>query len=265
MIESTTNKKLKRIQKLLANARFRRQEQAFAVEGWKLTAEALSCGLVQTVYLSESSAAEWEERAAFGGMASPEGRPETELVSDRCFRGISDTVSPQGILAVVRMPQYDRGEILTSADAAVLCLEDIQDPGNLGTMLRTAEGAGMSAVILSKGCVDLFNPKVVRAAMGALFRVPYFICDDVSTEVERLKNEGFSIYAAHPGGDRDFTEESYAGCVGIVVGNEARGLSAPAVEGADYLVKIPMEGNLESLNAAVSAALLMYEIHRNRN
>lgn len=264
MIESVSNKKIKRIQKLLTNARFRRQEQAFAVEGWKMTAEALSHGLVRSVYLSANCCQEWEERLAAGDMASSGNVPDVEIVADKCFREISDTVSPQGILSVVHMPQYDRNDVFSSENAAVLCLEDIQDPGNLGTMLRTAEGAGMAAVILSKGCVDLFNPKVVRSTMGALFRVPYLICEDMSTEVERLKMDDFSIYAAHLKGVCDYTEENYEGRVGIVIGNEAKGLSDRVTEQADRLVKIPMEGKLESLNAAVSAALLMYEVHRCR-
>lgn len=264
MIESTSNTRLKRIQRLRMNARFRRQEQAFVVEGWKLVGEALTHRLAESVYLSEGSLEEYRERVDQGSFLQPETGVDIQIVSDPCFRQISDTVNPQGILAIVQMPQYDREVILDSDRAAVLCLEDIQDPGNLGTMLRTAEGAGMSAVILSKGCVDLFNPKVVRSTMGALFRVPYLICHDMSTEVEYLKSGGFTMYAAHLKGRHDFTQEEYKGKVGILIGNEAKGLTDSVSEQADRLVRIPMEGQLESLNAAVSAALLMYEVHRHR-
>lgn len=264
MIESSTNNHIKKIQRLMKNARFRRQEQAFVVEGWKMTAEALKRSMVRTLYLSESSRQDYKRRLDAGELVVPGEETAVEVVADQCFREIADTVNPQGILAVVRMPQYDREQILSSPDAAVLCLEDIRDPGNMGTMMRTAEGAGMSALILSKGCVDLFNPKVVRATMGALFRVPFFICGDMSIEAEALKSSGFTLYAAHLDAARDFREEGYAGRVAILIGNEANGLSDAVSEKADRRVKIPMEGELESLNAAVSAALLMYELYRRR-
>ena len=131
-------------------------------------------------------------------------------------------------------------------------------------MMRTAEGAGMTALVLTKNCVDLFNPKVVRSTMGALFRVPFYLCDNLTDEIDELKKEGFTTYAAHLKGDRDYTETDYNGKAAIVIGNEARGITEETAKKTDALVKIPMEGELESLNAAVSAALFMYEIHRKR-
>lgn len=260
-IESSSNAKIKRIQKLMRNARLRRQEKLFVTEGWKMTEEALTRGLVREIYLSDDATEEWEKRNLQGKMAS--GCP-VWMVAPSVFRELSDTVSPQGILALVEMPQYDRSVLTGADDAALLILEDVQDPGNLGTMIRTAEGAGMSGVVMSRGCVDIFNPKVVRSTMGALFRVPFYICDDLVKELCDLRNEGFTTYAAHLLGTCDFTEESYKGKTGILIGNEANGLSDAVSSQADRLVKIPMEGELESLNAAVSAALFMYEVHRKR-
>ena len=167
-------------------------------------------------------------------------------------------------MGVVRMPVYEREKIVNQPDAKLLCLENIQDPGNLGTMFRTAEGAGMTGVVLTKGCVDLFNPKVVRSTMGALFRVPFYVCQDMEEEMILLQEQRFCFYAAHLQGTKDFTEESYEGSLGILIGNEANGLSDGVSERADYKVKIPMEGELESLNAAVSAALFMYEVKRKK-
>lgn len=264
MIESTTNHQIKKIQKLMKNARFRRQEKLFVAEGWKMIQEALERHLVKALYLSESACGEYRRRLDTGEIAGPVDETAVEVVADKCFREMTDTVNPQGILAVIQMPEYDREQILAAPDAGVICLEDIQDPGNLGTILRTAEGAGMSALILSRGCVDLFNPKVVRATMGALFRVPFLYCEEMTTEVESLKKYGFTVYAAHLDADRDFREEEYPGRVAVLVGNEANGLSPAVSERADRRIKIPMEGELESLNAAVSAALIMYELHRCR-
>lgn len=168
------------------------------------------------------------------------------------------------MLALADMPEYDREELTGSEEAAFICLEDIQDPGNLGTIMRTAEGAGMTAVVLSKGCVDLFNPKVVRSTMGALFRLPFYVAEDMTTEVVKLRERGFTMYAASLEAKQDYTRYHYAGKTGILIGNEANGLRPETAALADEQLIIPMEGEVESLNAAVSAALLMYEVHRNR-
>lgn len=259
MIESMNNAQVKRVVKLRKSSRFRRQEKVFIAEGFKMAEEGLAHGLVETMYAAESV-----EKEYFLKLSHTIGKENIEWVSDAVFRQLSDTTSPQGILAVVRMPEYDREKILAGKRAALVCLEDIQDPGNLGTIMRTAEGAGMSGVVLSKGCVDLFNPKVVRSTMGALYRVPYYITEDMSTEVEFLKSRKFHITAARLDADLDYTHADYCGRTGLLIGNEARGLRAGTSIKADVGVKIPMEGRLESLNAAVSAALLMYEVHRQR-
>ena len=273
MIESVANNQIKRILKLQKNARYRREEGVFVVEGWKMTAEALERRMVETLYISERFMEDWkdnlnkvlkEEDNTQEKMQEIMGTTRVEYIASRLFQELSDTVTPQGVLAIVKMPVYDRTDIVKSCDASVVCLEDIQDPGNLGTIMRTAEGSGMSGLVLSKGCVDLFNPKVVRATMGSIFRVPYYICDEIATEVERLKSDGFTTYAADLNGICDYTEESYEGRMAILIGNEANGLSDRVVEKADRKVKIPMEGKLESLNAAVSSALFMYEIRRRR-
>lgn len=259
MIESMNNAQVKRIVKLKKSSRFRRQERVFIVEGFKMAEEGLTHGLVQTMYVAESAGEEY-----FSKLSHTIGKENIEWVSDAVFRQFSDTASPQGVLAVVRMPEYNQQKLLAEEGAALVCLEDIQDPGNLGTIMRTAEGAGMSGVVLSRGCVDLFNPKVVRSTMGALYRMPYYITENLSTEVEYLRRLGFQIAAARLDAELDYTHADYRGKTGLLIGNEARGLRFETSQKADVGVKIPMEGQLESLNAAVSAALLMYEVHRQR-
>lgn len=258
MIESRGNARIKKLQKLKKSARYRRQEGLFVIEGWKMTEEALRRGLVQTLYISTDVENEYKEK-----LSVPE-TTEVEILSGGLFRELSDTITPQGVMAAVSMPRYEKEPLYQKKDAALLCLEDIQDPGNLGTMIRTAEGAGMTGIVLSGGCVDIFNPKVIRATMGSLLRVPFWYCDDLSTEVELLKKNHFTIYAAHLEGKSAYTGESYSGKVGLLIGNEAGGLSREISEKADKKIRIPMAGEVESLNAAVSAALLMYEVYRNR-
>lgn len=264
VIESSANGQIKRIKKLKKSARSRRDEGLFVAEGWKITEEAVRHGLAQAVYVADSARKKQQIENLLAKLQENDSVTDVEILSDALFDTLSDTVTPQGILTLVKIPVYSLGELTAGEDARILVLEDIQDPGNLGTMIRTAEGAGMSGVLLSKGCVDLFNPKVVRATMGALFRVPYVVSSDLTTDVELLKHQGFSLYAAHPDGSEDFTEPDYGGRAAVLIGNEANGLSEKISALADRRVRIPMEGELESLNAAVSAALFMYEMHRRR-
>lgn len=258
MIESSANGKYKKIQKWMKQSRARRKDKVFVVEGWKMVREALERGLVLQLYCSQREQSRCKEMLG----NNRDEAVAVELMSDTLFSKLSDTVTPQGILGVVKMPLYDRESIISQQNAKLLCLEDIQDPGNLGTMLRTAEGAGMSGIVLSGGCVDPFNPKVVRSTMGALFRIPMYTCENMAEEMCYLQTRGFRFYAAHLRGTKIFTEESYEGSIGILIGNEANGLSDKVADQAEIKVRIPMEGELESLNAAVSAALLMYEVHR---
>lgn len=259
MIESRSNTQVKRIQRLKKSARFRRQEKVFLAEGFKMTGEALRNGCVQTIYVSEKAGQEYEERLSQDAAGVP-----VEFVKASVFRELSDTSTPQGVMAVVEMPSYDRETIVERKDAALVCLEDIRDPGNLGTIFRTAEGAGMTAVVLSDGCVDLFNPKVVRSTMGALFRQPYYIVEHMADEVRRLRDGGFTVYAGALDAREEYTSCSYEGRVGILIGNEANGICGETKALVSREIRIPMEGEVESLNAAVCAALFMYEIPRSR-
>ncbi len=260
MIESMSNGQIKKIQKCKKSARFRREAKCFLIEGFKMVEEALRYDRVQTMYVSEGAADEYEKR-----FHHKMNRGHVEWVRDAVFREISDTSTPQGVLAIASMPEYQRETLVENESAAFICLEDLQDPGNLGTIIRTAEGAGMTAVVLSKGCVDLFNPKVVRATMGAVFRMPFYrAAEPFREEIRQLRETGFAVYAACLGAERLYTDCRYDGRVGILIGNEANGLTEETASLADVSVRIPMEGEVESLNAAVSAALLMYEVHRRR-
>ncbi len=191
-----------------------------------------------------------------------------EQVSEEVFRKAADTQTPQGILFVMGQSVCSLEALLQQAverergggrPPLFLLLEDIQDPGNLGTMVRTGEGAGVDGIILGKGCVDIYNPKVIRSTMGSLYRVPFLYAEELGRVISLLKQKGIRVYAAHLKGERYFDEISYEGGTAFLVGNEARGLKEETARAADIYVKIPMEGALESLNAAVAAALLLYQ------
>lgn len=204
-------------------------------------------------YWSESGAAELAEAERALMLAC-----DWEIVSDAAFCAVAETVTPQGVIAIVRMPEYSVGSMIAGGRTRLLLLESLRDPGNLGTILRTAEAAGMSGVVLSADSVDAFNPKVVRSTMGAILRVPFCYAEDFPKTLAKLKESGVKLYAAHLKGSVPYTEAAYGDRIGILIGNEANGLTDEVTALADERIRIPMEGQAESLNAAVAAAILMY-------
>ena len=146
-----------------------------------------------------------------------------------------------------------------------LLLDGIQDPGNLGTIFRTAEGAGVDGIIMSSDTVDIYNPKTVRSTMGSLYRMPFFYEKDLKGVVERIKEKKVSVYAAHLKGKHAYYLEDYRRGCAFLIGNEGNGLTDELAALADTYIRIPMEGQVESLNAAIAAAVLMYEVKRQRD
>ena len=185
-----------------------------------------------------------------------------EVVTEEQMKKLTDTVTPQGILCVVRQPSYTLEDIINHpGHRLIMILEDIQDPGNLGTIFRTAEGAGASGIIMTKGCADLFNPKVVRSTMGSIYRVPFFVTDDIEQTISLVKNAQIEVFAAHLKGEHFYDEIEYKDAA-FLIGNEGRGLKDSTASLADTYIKIPMSGELESLNASMAAGILMYEHNR---
>ena len=254
MITSTSNQQMKNLMLLMKKAKARNEQELFVVEGRKMFQEVPEEWLKQ-VYVSESFFAENDKMLA--GYTY-------EIVSDSVFKAVSDTQTPQGILCLVRKPQYRLEELLKGADTHLLILESIQDPGNLGTMLRTGEGAGISGVVMNHTTVDLFNPKTIRSTMGSIYRMPFFVTRDLEETICELKNAGVKTYAAHLKGKMQYDEPDYTGATAFMIGIEGNGLSDEIADLADTYIKIPMCGQVESLNAAISASLLMYETNRQR-
>ena len=277
IISSKDNKRIKYIRSLLEKGSIRKKNHSFVVEGIKLVDEALEYGGVLDIIVSKSL---YEEIVSGdlsrNALLSDNGKhiikqvkqgTSLTVVSDAVFKSVSDTITPQGILAVVDMLRHGflEGDYLKKAyeksgKIKLLVLEDTADPGNLGTIMRTAEAAGVTGVIMGKGTVDIFNPKVVRSTMGSIFRLPFAYVDDLKSVIIGLKRDGISFYATHLMGKESYRDISYSDKAGILIGNEARGLSDEIANLADTYVIIPMQGKVESLNAAVAAALMMYEV-----
>ena len=155
-------------------------------------------------------------------------------------------------------------DMLRGDQTHLLILESVQDPGNLGTMVRTGEGAGITGVVMNRTTVDLFNPKTIRSTMGSIYRVPFVVADDLEQTLQMLKKKGVRLYAAHLKGQKQYDAFDYTEATGFLIGNEGNGLSDEIANAADSYIRIPMEGQVESLNAAISASLLMYECNRQR-
>lgn len=256
MITSTSNPQVKRILQLQKKSKARNEEQVFIVEGLRMFSEVPK-NWVEKVYISETLYNRKKQDLNLEDF-------DVEILSDKVFSHVSDTQSPQGILCIVRQQKHDLEELISGENAHILVLDNLQDPGNMGTIVRTAEGAGVTAVFMSKDCVDIYNPKTIRSTMGSIYRVPFVYVEDVLELLEILKKNGVKAYAAHLDGKQNYDQEDYTGKTAILIGNEGNGLRQEVAEQADIWVKIPMCGQVESLNAAIAAALFMYEVGRQR-
>lgn len=257
MITSTSNAQIKELTALLKKSKERKEKKAFVIEGKKMFDEICpDKSRVVKAYFSESYVKEQYE-----GKELPD--IPCEIVADSVFDAMAETVTPQGVLAIVKMPEYSLEDMIADAGTLVL-LENLRDPGNLGTIIRTAEAAGVSGIILSKESVDIYNPKVIRSTMGAVYRVPFLYAENFTELLHHLRKQEVRLLAAHLKGRKTFDKADYSGKIGILIGNEANGLSEEVSELANEKVLIPMAGSVESLNAAIAAALLMYEAFRNQ-
>ncbi len=278
MITSLNNGRIKHAIQLKEKSRTRNEEGLFVAEGLKMFEEA-PLSKIREIYCREDVWQKMEEsyrKAPLDKLSRIYEKIMTcekqgivvETVSEEVFRKLSDTQTPQGIFFLMEKMTYDLTALLKKAGERkeqegkrplFLILEDVQDPGNLGTMIRTGEGAGVDGILMSKGTADIYNPKTIRSTMGSLYRVPFLYTGNLKQTIEQLQKAGIRIYAAHLKGTKSYREPDYAGGAAFLVGNEGNGLKEETAALADEYIRIPMLGKLESLNAAVAAALLMYQ------
>ncbi len=260
MIESIQNKHIKWLIALQKNRKNREKEKLFIAEGIKIIEEIPADWEIINLFVSSSFI---REHHSFIKDIKIDKKNIIE-VADKVFNAISDTVTPQGILAVCRQKIFSLEDILSVKNGFFIILEEIQDPGNLGTIIRTADAAGADAIFLTKGSVDLYNPKVIRSTMGSIFHLPIFTEMDIDTLIEGLKNSNVSILSAHLKGNLYPYQYNLKKASALLIGNESKGIKESTAQKTDALLKIPMLGKAESLNAAVAASILMYEVVRQR-
>ena len=250
IVTSRANPLLARVRKLNSRRAFRRAEGAFAAEGPKLLGEALRWG------------GELEAVICAAGVPLPELPAQVRVaeVGDALLASIADTQSPQGIVFICK------GKSLTVPDRLAgrryLLLDGVQDPGNVGTIWRTADAFGADGLILCGGCADPWSPKTVRATMGAVFRLPVYECS-LEEAAGRLAQAGVPLYAAALREDTVDVRAVPLDRAAVVIGSEGRGVSQEALERCWKTVKIPMRDRCESLNAAVAASVALWEMARN--
>ena len=284
MITSTSSSQVKYVVNLQKKSKLRKEEKQFVVEGIKMVSEAPTDRLVK-VYISETFKADNEEfleRMNYDAL----GKDVLEVVTDNVFMRMADTQTPQGIMAVVKMSDtdlkgmFEKDNYTDSKDDGadkvedntvdakkqplLLILENLQDPGNLGTIVRMAEGAGVTGIIMSSNTVDIYNPKTIRSTMGSLYRVPVIYVDDICEVADVCKSKGVTVYAAHLKGTDNYNKKDYTKPTAFMIGNEGNGLTDKLADKADEYVRIPMQGEVESLNAAVACTILTYEAVRQR-
>ena len=253
IIESADNKfVMEAVQ--LQSLKHRRKLGKFVLEGAAYIADIPDSSHVEYLLVAQS------QRETYTELCE---KHTHRLVADKLLELVCDTVTPQGVVAVCRQPRHNPEALAKIGGIYVLC-EDVRDPGNFGTIVRTAAAAGASAVFALPGCVDAYSPKVVRASSGAVFSVP-IVGDLLAGEVlALLRRNGTRIYAAHLQGETLPYETNLCGDCAFIIGNEAHGIS-PALAGeCDAWLKLPMPGNVQSLNASVAAAILIYESLRQR-
>lgn len=256
LIESVQNKLVKKI-KSLQQRKNREKEGLFVVEGVRFVGEIPNN--VNILYIAVSHTFQ-----KMNDITVYEKRSQVFVFSDTVFNTISDTQHTQGIIAICKKNTIALSEYVLNEKGFYILAENIQDPGNLGTMIRTADACHADAVFLSKGCVDLYNAKVLRSTMGSLFHLPIFQNVDFIDYIDSMKQKNIMIFAAHLKAQKYYYNTDFRKGCALIIGNEGKGITDEIAQKCHEFVKIPMVGKAESLNASVAAGVLMYEVVRQR-
>ena len=258
MIEITSpkNQKIKQI-KSLYRRKNRWDTGLFIIEGVKIIEEC-----IDNNYLLESIIYSDELFSTNGGVEIYERIKSYEnliYVPNSLFKEISDMESPQGIMALAKVTERSVEDLYRKDNPFILFLEEIQDPGNMGTIIRTADSFNLDGIIVSEGSVDIYNPKVIRSTMGSIFRMPIYHIEDNIETIERFKSMGFKIYATSLQGEDYIYNMNFKDPSLILIGNESKGLSSELHSLAHKWLKIPILGGAESLNVAIATSIIIYE------
>lgn len=254
-ISSTKNPLIKEI-KGLYRKKNRWNSKSFIIEGVKIIDEALDNGIgLKYIIYTDSLLSNSDGEKLLKKIPDNDNIIK---VTENVFKEISDTENPQGILGVAEFYERDLKDIKSLEKPSLLFLDSIQDPGNIGTIIRTGDAFDIDGIILGEGCVDPYNPKVVRSTMGSIFRTPIYLCNNTLDSLMEIKDMGIDIIATSLDGQLLYNKSFKEGFI-CIIGNESRGVSREVISMAKEKIKIPMPGRAESLNAGVAASIIMYE------
>lgn len=255
-IISRDNKLIKYILRLNSSSSFRKKEKAFLCEGVRLCDDAIKSSVnIRAAFFSSAAINKYSDLLA---LLSTD-KVEIYSLSDSLFRLVTDTHTPQGVALFCDMPDVDNFNL---SFKKAIALECIQDPQNMGTILRSAEAFGIDCVIMSKDCCDIFSPKVLRGSMGAVFRQKIIIPNDFYEAISSMENKGIKTYAAVPRAGENILSVNFNTPCCVLIGNEGNGLTDKAINLCSGKITIKMNGNAESLNAAVASSVVMWEMIR---
>ena len=246
----------------LADPKHRKKEQAFLIEGIKMVEEALRDDLgVKTVVAAPSLI----QRHGKGVLKLSESKSiDIIWVSERLMDALADSKTPQPVMAVVRMKMDTEESLLNHKARLIVVAHQLQDPGNLGTIIRTAEAAGTSGIAITANTVDPFNAKAVRASMNSILRLPVVVVGDIASFIQKCRLRGFQTLATALSGDKTHFEVALTKPTAVIVGHEGAGLPPGVMAAIDLRVRIPMAETIDSLNVATAAAVILYEAMRQR-
>ncbi|WP_347490783.1 TrmH family RNA methyltransferase [Desulfoscipio sp. XC116] len=265
MLQSRHNPRIKYVHRL-ARRKFREREGKFIIEGIRFLEEALQVDWPLEIVLHTGCAAGQARAGYLLDMLARRGVPLL-AVDDALFRELADTESPQGVLAVARVPEVpdiDPWGWAARGRDLLLLVDGIRDPGNLGTVIRSADAAGADGVLIIKGSVEPYNPKTLRSTMGSIFHVPVIPVLERDALLSQLRAAGWRLVVGEPGACKLIHQCDLTGRVVLAVGSEADGVSDAVCRAARERVRIPMPGRAESLNAGVAAGIMLYEALRQR-
>ncbi len=255
-IGSKDNPIYKKTRKLLKR-KYRDEYGLYLLEGIKPLLDAVSLGIeIEEIFVCDGN---------FDISVPDDTGYDLTILDRELFNALTDTEHSQGVIAVVKKTNSSMdvlGEIRLKNGGNLVVIDRLQDPGNVGTVIRTAEAAGYCGVITVPGCADVYSPKVVRAAAGSLFRMPVIEGINHDSVISELKKHGFKIVAASLDGDTLYRDADISESTALVIGNEGQGIGKEFMKAADLKIRIPMMGSIESLNAAVAAGILMYQSNK---
>lgn len=257
IIQSSTNKTIKYI-KSLQLKKYRDEHDSFVIEGEKLLREALDYKASISMVLLSQSFAESDGYNELSAYLKNSNIP-LYYADDRTFKDAGETDTPQGVIAVAEKIEFSLDNIMGVDELCIVLLHEVRDPGNAGTIIRTADACGLDAVLLSKGSVDLYNGKTIRSTMGSLFHIPVIQNLNTVDTILKLKDSKVTIIGADPHSSTNCIELPSYKRSAIIIGNESQGIGSDIRAVLDQNARIPMPGRAESLNAGIAASIMMYE------